>query len=436
MLGLTQAAAEIREGRISSVEYMKACLDRIAAVDPDVQAWAFIDPDYALAQAQARDEHRSYGRTLGPLHGIPIAVKDVFGTMDMPTELGSPLWAGRHTGRDATAVDRLRAAGAVIMGKTVTAEYAYFHPGKTRNPHDKERTPGGSSSGSAAAVGASMVPGAIGTQTNGSTIRPAAYCGVVGFKPTHGMIPRTGCLLLSRTLDHVGLFARSLEDAALLADVLAGFDAGDVDTRPAAAPKLAAAAAGDPPLPPRFAFVKSPAWDRADPDTREAFSELMEELGANASEVELGPSFGRALDLHATIMEADMAHNLRRDYDRGGDKFSERLRGLMERGRTTTAVDYMSAISALGPMSQSLGELFEDYNAIITPAALGEAPRGMATGDPVYCTTWTLLGTPAVTLPLLQSASGMPMGVQLVGARGSDARLLSIANWLIKRLAG
>ena len=212
-LGLSEAAAEIREGRVTSTELVTACLDRIAEVEPDVQALAFLDRDHALSQAQgARRAPRARPRRLGPLHGVPIAIKDVFDTGDYPTEFGSPIWAGRTPREDAAAVARLRAAGAVIMGKTVTAEYAYFHPGKTRNPHDKARTPGGSSMGSAAAVAAFMVPGAIGTQTNGSTIRPAAFCGVVGFKPTHGLIPRTGALLLSRALDHVGVFARSVED--------------------------------------------------------------------------------------------------------------------------------------------------------------------------------------------------------------------------------
>ena len=237
----------------------------------------------------------------------------------MPTELGSPLWAGRTPRRDAAAVARLRAEGAVIMGKTVTTEYAYFHPGKTRNPHDPSRTPGGSSSGSAAAVAARMVPGAIGSQTNGSVIRPASFCGVVGFKPTHGLIPRTGALLLSRTLDHVGVFARTVEDAALLAEVMAGFDEDDPDTRPIARPPLAAVAASKPPLPPRFAFVRSAAWPQAEEATVEAFAELVEALGEAAVEVDIGESFARAIELHRTVMEVEMAHNLHRDYEKGGD---------------------------------------------------------------------------------------------------------------------
>lgn len=435
-LGLGEAAAEIREGRISSVELVTACLDRVAEVEPDVQAFAFLDRDHVLRQAKELDEQRAMGRAVGPLHGVPVGIKDIFDTGDYPTEFGSPLWAGRTPRSDAAAVAALRAAGAVIMGKTVTAEYAYFHPGKTRNPHDKERTPGGSSSGSAAAVAACMVPGAIGTQTNGSTIRPAAYCGVVGFKPSHGLIPRSGALLLSRALDHVGVFARSVEDAALLAELMAGFDKEDPDTRPVARPPLAAIAASQPPLPPRFAFVRQAAWDQAEPVTRDAFAELVEALGEAANEVDIGQSFGRAIDFHRTVMEVEMAHNLHRDYDRGRDQFSTQLRQLVERGREYLAVDYAAALAASEPLNAALDTVFDEYDAILTPAAPGEAPRGAATGNPVFCTTWTYLGTPAITVPLLRTETGMPLGVQLVGRRGNDARLLRTARWLVKTLGG
>jgi Asp-tRNA(Asn)/Glu-tRNA(Gln) amidotransferase A subunit family amidase len=434
-LSLTEAAADIRDGRITATELVGDCLKRIEEVDADVQAWAFLDRDHAMRQAQAADEHRRHGRPIGPLHGVPIGIKDVFDTGDMPTELGSPLWAGRTPRADAAAVASLRSAGAVILGKTVTTEYAYYHPGKTRNPHDPERTPGGSSSGSAAAVAAAMVPGAIGTQTNGSVIRPAAFCGVVGFKPTHGLIPRTGALLLSRTLDHVGVFARTVEDAALLAEVMAGFDPEDADTRPIARPPLAALAASEPLLPPRFAFVRSPAWKDAEPVTGEAFAELVAALGEQVGEVELGASFEQAIDQHRTVMEVDMAHNLARDYDQGRDKLSAPLRQIIERGRDRKAVDYTRAVAAIEPMNEAVAGIFDEFDAILTPAAPGEAPRGLAsTGNPVFCTIWTYLGTPAVTLPLLRSAAGLPIGVQLVGRRGNDARLLRTARWLVTTL--
>ena len=386
-----------------------------------------------MRQAEAADDHRKQGKATGPLHGVPVGIKDIFDTGDMPTEFGSKLWAGRTPRRDAAAVARLRAAGAVILGKTVTTEYAYFNPGKTRNPHNPDHTPGGSSSGSAAAVAALMVPGAIGSQTNGSVIRPAAFCGVVGFKPTHGLIPRSGALLLSRALDHVGVFARSVDDAALLAQMLAGFDEEDPDTRPLARPPFVDVAASEPPLPPRFAFVRSPAWKHAEKVTTEAFAELVEALGEQVSEVEIGQSFDRAIDMHRTVMEVEMAHNLHRDFEQGGDSLSKVLRALIERGRKVLAVDYTRALAGSATLNAALDGVFDEYDAILTPAAPGPAPRGLdSTGNPAFCSLWTYLGTPAVTLPLLQSESGLPIGVQLVGRRGNDARLLRTANWLVR----
>jgi Asp-tRNA(Asn)/Glu-tRNA(Gln) amidotransferase A subunit family amidase len=331
----------------------------------------------------------------------------------------------------------LRAAGAVIMGKTVTTEFAYFSPGKTRNPHNPEHTPGGSSSGSAAAVAAGMVPLALGSQTNGSTIRPAAYCGVIGFKPTHGLISRQGILTLSRTLDHVGLFARTIEDIALLAEQLVGYDERDLDTRPRARIPFVAVAAEEPPLPPMFAFVKTPYWERVDEDTKEGFAELIEQLGEQVEEIELLPSAIDAWGLHRTIMEAEMAANLVREWDKGRDRLSEQLRVLLERGRSVRAIDYQRALSRIAPIHESFVELFEQrYDVILTPAATGAAPRGLSsTGDPVFCTLWTLCGMPAISLPLLHNASGLPLGVQLVGPRNGDARLLRTARWLVARVA-
>jgi Asp-tRNA(Asn)/Glu-tRNA(Gln) amidotransferase A subunit family amidase len=434
-LSLADAAGDIREGRITSAELVTDCLKRIDEVEPKVQAWAYLDRDHAMKQAQAADEHRRHGRATGPLHGVPIGIKDIFDTGDMPTEFGSPFWAGRTPRADAAAVARLRAAGAVIMGKTVTTEYGFMHPGKTANPHDPARTPGGSSSGSAAAVAAHMVPGALGAQTNGSVIRPAAFCGVVGFKPTHGLIPRTGSLMLARTLDHVGIFARDVGDAALLAEVLAGFDEEDPDTRPVARPPFTAAAASEPPLPPRFAFVRTSAWKHIEPVMSEAFAELVEALGEQAAEVELGSSFENTIELHRTVMDVEMAHNLHRDYEKAGDQLSAVLRAAIDRGRGVPAVEYMRAVAAIGMLNAALAEIFNEYDALLTPAAPGPAPLGLeATGNPAFCSTWSYLGTPAITLPLMAGEEGMPLGVQLVGRRDGDARLLRTARWLVKTL--
>ncbi len=435
-LSLVDAAAGIREGRFTSSELVEACLARIDEVDGKIQAWAFLDREHALRQAKAADERRKRGDPIGALHGVPLGIKDIFDTGDYPTEFGSPLWAGRTPRHDAAAVASLRAAGAMIMGKTVTTEYAYFNPGKTRNPHDSERTPGGSSSGSAAAVAAGMVPGAIGSQTNGSVIRPAAFCGVVGFKPSHGLIPRTGALLLSRALDHVGVFARSVEDAALLAETLAGYDEDDPDTRALARPHFVSVAGSEPPLPPRFAFARTPAWSHVEAVTELAFAELVEALGENANEIELSAGFERANDLHGIVMAVEMAHNFHRDYEQGRDQLSPVLHALIEKGRACPAVEYTRALAGSAALNDVLDSVFGEYDAILTPAAPGPAPRGTATGNPAFCSTWTYLGTPAVTLPLLQDENGMPIGVQLIGRRGNDARLLRTARWLVKTVEG
>ena len=435
-LTASEAAQRIRGGVLSSEELVKACLERIRLVEPTVQAWQFLDEEHALAQARAADAQRRRGEPVGALCGIPVGVKDIMDTADMPTENGTVLHKGRTPRVDAAVVARLRAAGAVIMGKTVTTECAYFNPGKTRNPHNPEHTPGGSSSGSAAAVAAQMVPLALGSQTAGSVIRPASFCGVYGFKPTHGLIPRTGVLPLSRTLDHVGLFARSAEDLAMLAEELVGWDEGDPDTQPRARPRLLAMAVEEPPIPPMLAFIKTPHWERADADTREAYAELVDSLGDRVEEVALMPSAAQAWDWQRMIMETEMAANLEPLWLAGKDKLSERLRGLMERGREMRAVDYQRVLHSLPALRESFDELFmERYDAILTPPALGTAPKGLgATGDPVFCVLWTLLGMPAVTLPLMRGANSLPLGVQLVGRRNFDGRLLRTARWLTAKL--
>ena len=437
LLSASEAARLIRHGLISSEQLVEACLARIREVEPQLQAWTFLDEGYALAQGRALDELRLSGQAIGPLHGIPVGIKDIFDTADMPTNCGSVLYAGRTPSRDAAAVTRLRAAGAVIMGKTVTTEFAYFSPGKTRNPHNPEHTPGGSSSGSAAAVAASMVPLALGSQTNGSTIRPAAYCGVIGFKPTQGLISRHGALALSRTLDHVGLFANSVEDIALLAEQIAGYDENDPDTRPRARIPFTEIAAEEPPLPPMFAFIKTPHWQSVDEDTREGLAEIIDTLGNQVEEVELFPSAGDAWQWHQSIMSAEMAYNLEREWRTGGARLSEQLRAQIERGREVRAADYLDAIGRIKLVNDSFIELFQQrYDAILTPAAPGAAPKGLdSTGDPSFCTLWTLCGMPALSLPLLQSSDGMPLGVQLVGPRYGDARLLRTARWLAQQVA-
>lgn len=430
-LSAVEAGRRLKEGEITSEEMVGACLERIEAIDGNIQAWAHLDPEFALAQARMLDSARKNGGLIGPLHGLPVGIKDIIDTEALPTENGTVLDAGRRPRDDASVVTQLRQAGAVIMGKTVSTELAVYSPGKTRNPHNPDHTPGGSSSGSAAAVAAEMVPLAVGTQTNGSVIRPATFCGVYGFKPTHGLIARTGILKQSPPLDTVGVFGRSVEDAALLADAMTAYDEHDPHSRLRARPALLETALQPPPLDPVFAFVKTPVWDQASDDCREAFAELADVLGAQCDEVKLPGPFDGAHAVHRTIMLADLAKNFAGYYRRGAEKLSDILREMIEEGQSTLAVDYNVAVDWIDLLNAGLDEVFSRYDAILTPAAPGEAPAGLnATGDPAFCTLWTLCGTPAITLPLMEGANGLPLGVQLVGRRGDDARLLRTARWL------
>ncbi len=424
------AARRIEAGEITSEMLVRACLDRIAEREETVQAWAYLDPDFALEQARRADDFRTAGGFGGPLHGVPVGIKDIFDTEDMPTENGSPVFAGRRPRADAAVVSALKDAGAIIMGKTVSTELAVSYPGKTRNPINPEHTPGGSSSGSAAAVADGMVPLALGTQTAGSVIRPAAYCGVVGFKPTHGLISRTGILSLSPALDTVGTFARTVEDAALLADCLTAYDPRDRDMRPRSRPRLSAIAGQAPPVTPMLAYVKSPVWDQADAITGEAFAELADALEDACDEVDLPEIFAKGYTWQRQIQLADMAKSYGPLVDKAPDQISDELKKGVEEGRTILATDYNLAREFQTVLNGGLDEIFERYDAILTPSTTGPAPKGLqSTGNPIFCALWTYLGVPAVTLPLL-SADGLPLGVQLVGRRGDDGRLLRTARWM------
>ena len=435
-LSATEAARLIREGTISSEQYVGACLARVRETDARIEAWAFLDPDHALAQARAADQYRLSGQPIGPLHGIPVGIKDIIDTADMPTENGSPLHAGRTPSRDAAVVTLLRCAGAVIMGKTVTTEFACGAAGKTRNPHDAAYSPGGSSSGSAAAVAAGMVPLALGSQTGGSTVRPASYCGVYGLKPTRGLIPRHGMSRVAQTLDTVGLFARTLDDVALLLETCVAYDEGEFESSPRAQTAYGTIAADDPPIPPMLGFVKTPHWNRLTDDAKDAFAELVERLGDRVEEVELSSAVEQAWEWHAIIMESEVAVNLSREWDKGRARLSERLRGRIERGRTHPAARYLEALAQIPRLNDVFTELFEQkYDALLTPAATGVAPSGLeSTGDPVFCSLWTLCGVPALSVPLMSGANGLPLGAQLVASRHNDGRLLRTARWLVDTL--
>jgi Asp-tRNA(Asn)/Glu-tRNA(Gln) amidotransferase A subunit family amidase len=422
-------AAALGDGRVSSEDLVRACLDRIDAVDGEVRAWAFLDPDLALAQARESDARRAAGAALGSFDGVPVGVKDIFDTHDMPTENGSILHEGRRPEADAAVVALLRAAGAVVMGKTVTTEFAMFTPRKTRNPHDPTRTPGGSSSGSAAAVAAFMVPLAIGSQTAGSVIRPAAFCGVYGYKPSHGLISRNGVLALSRPLDHVGVFARNLSDIARFGESLMVHDPRDPDMTAGPAPALSAAVAEAGPTP-RLAFATTALADRLEPTTITAFEALAASLGDRVVAVGLPAVFDDAFDQHRLVMEHDIARSLEAEYERDSDALSPRLREIVVSGRRTDEADYRRALDRRAACRAALDDLLADYDAVLTPTAPGEAPSLETTGDPAFCVPWTFCGAPAISLPILRGPAGLPIGAQLVGRFGDDTGLLRTARWL------
>mgnify|MGYP000185733534 CR=1 FL=1 len=436
-LSAADALGRLERGEAKAADLVDACLDRIAAREPEVGAWAYLDRDHAIAQAEAADGRRASGLSPGPLHGLPVGVKDIIDTADMPTENGAALDAGRRPRTDAAVVERLRAAGAVIMGKTVTTELAFLTPAGTRNPHDPERTPGGSSSGSAAAVADFMVPLAVGSQTAGSVIRPASFCGVVGYKPSRGLIARAGVLPVAEPLDTMGVFARTVGDAAMLAQALCGPDPRDPAALVQPVPRLVAAAASGAPVKPLFAFVRQPAWEElAEDDMREAFAELAGFLGEQCDEVALPEPFAKGLDIHRTIMFAGLARHYAHYYNRGGDTLSAGARAAVEEGRTVLAHDYLVALDWVALLNAGLERIFERYDAIVTPAAPGQAPKDLATtGNAAFCSLWTMCGVPAVTLPLLEGYDGMPIGVQLIGPRGGDERLLRTARWLMEETA-
>ncbi|MGH6816194.1 MAG: amidase [Hyphomicrobiaceae bacterium] len=428
------AANGIRRGDFSSLDLVEAYLARIVAREPEVQAWAFIDPDHARTQARAADETLKQGKGTGPLHGVPVGIKDIIDTADMPTENGTPVFRGRQPTHDAAAVAALRAAGAVIMGKTVTTELATLTPSRTRNPHNLKHTPGGSSSGSAAAVADRMIPAALATQTGGSTIRPAAFCGIYGFKPTFGFIPRRGVCIQAQSLDTIGTYGRSVEDVALLADVLGAYDANEPTGFPRSRPRLLDRTREDVPVKPLFAFARTRPWEEAEPVTKQAFGELKEVLGDRWVEIDLTHIYDRASAGSSVIQNCELACNYGPLLDRAPDKISKQLGARIELGRTVKAVDYIAALAARERLYEAVDEVFRSYGTILTPPAPGPAPASLdTTGNPIFCNAWTYLGTPCVTLPLLE-ANGLPLGVQLIGARRDDGRLLRTARWLVEFL--
>lgn len=429
--GAAELRDEIARGALRAEELCEACIARTEASEDDIRAWAWFDAGFARQQAKALDAHRRTGHPVGPLHGLPVGVKDVIDTARIPTENGCPVDAGRVPSRDAWLVQRLRASGALVFGKTVSTELAFMHPSRTRNPRNLAHTPGGSSAGSAAAVAAGHVPLAIGTQTGGSVIRPAAFCGTVGFKPSFGRIPRTGVLTQSPSLDTIGVFARDVLGAALLAEALYGADPGDPATAPSAPPRLLEIARAAPPVPPFFAFLRPPGWEEAHAETRAALEEIAGRLGGRCFEVPLPAIFNDAPEMHRIVQTAELSRCFYGYERRGRGRLSEETLEAIDRGKRILARDYISALDRRPVYNAALEEILSRCDAILAPSAPGPAPHGFATtGDAVFNGLWTLCGTPAVTLPVFEASNGLPMGLQLIGRRDDDARLLRTANWL------
>ncbi|MEQ8824973.1 MAG: amidase [Filomicrobium sp.] len=436
-LTVSDAAAAIGNGTITSEALVAAFLARIQERDGKVGAWVSVNGELALEQARQADTIRGFGRGVGPLHGVPIAIKDIIDTNDYPTRMGCPTYDDYGPTPDAACVAALKSAGAIILGKTVTTELALLTPARTRNPRALDHSPGGSSAGSAAAVADLMAPAALGSQTAGSVLRPASYCGVYGYKPTLGLISRRGVLMQSHTLDTLGLFARSIDDLALLTDCMSAHDPADPVSYPRSQPRLSDIASSKPPMTPTFAFVKTPAWDEhADPAMGEAFTELCDHLGVICDEITV-PGLDHVIEWQRIVQLAENAAYYGPLQDSNRSALSDGLNARLDEGTKVPVRDYVGAIASREKGYDGLGELFETYTVILTPAAPGPAPKlseGI-TGAPIFNGLWTYLGMPAISIPLFE-IDGLPVGVQLVGQRQDDGRLLRTARWLTERING
>lgn len=409
----------LQQRKLRALDLTEACLARIAERDEHVHAWACVDADYARRQAGALDA----GPIRGPLHGVPIGVKDIFDTAELPTAYGSPIYSGHRPVADAACVALARAAGATVLGKTVTTEFAAYSPAATVNPRDHAHTPGGSSSGSAAAVADEMVPLAFGTQTAGSIIRPASYCGIIGYKPTYGTIGRAGIKLLAESLDTIGVLARNVADAALLVGAVTG--RGDlVELRP-------------PGNGLRIGFCRTHEWDHVEPQARTALEEAAESLaasGADVRSIELPDAFAGLREAHSAIFGYEMLRNLAHERRAHSGELTPRLVRELEAGEAITAASYDAARGLAHACRQELAALMADCPVLVAPSATGEAPRGLeSTGNPVMNAVWTLLHVPCVNVPFGRGRHGLPLGLQVIGPAGRDADTLAAAAWIHER---
>ena len=430
-LSAYELSLKLKSGEISSIELCKSYIDRIKKFEKDVKAWQFFDEKLLLEKAQEADDYRKSGKPLGPLHGMPVAIKDIIGTYDMPTECGTVFRKKKSSSQDSEIVNLLKNAGAIVMGKTVTCELAYIHPSKTRNPHDYSRTPGGSSSGSAAVVASYMSHLSIGSQTGGSVIRPASYCGVVGYKPSYGLISRSGVLKVSDKLDTIGVFGRSVKDVALLAKSLIRKDLYDASTIYFSSDRMLDVCEEKLEFDPKFIFYKTKNWKNINKKSQEAFEFLIKSFKKNI-EIYDEPSYFKDIPkYHQIIHEVDMANNFQIYYDKDKSKLSKELNDAISRGLKYSAKDYSDAIDFMKQSYESYKEVFEDYYGILTPSSNGVADKGLgSTGSADFQKIWTYLGLPAISLPLLTGENDLPLGLQLVGNKFDDLRFLGTAKWL------
>ena len=430
-LSAYELSLKLKSGEISSIDLCKSYIDRIKKFEKDVKAWQFFDEKLLLEKAAEADDYRKSGKPLGPLHGMPIAIKDIIGTYDMPTECGTVFRKKKSSSQDSEIVNLIKNAGAIVMGKTVTCELAYIHPSKTRNPHDYSRTPGGSSSGSAAVVASYMSHLSIGSQTGGSVIRPASYCGVVGYKPSYGLISRSGVLKVSDKLDTIGVFGRSVKDVALLTKSLIRKDLYDASTIYFSSDRMLDVCEEKLEFDPKFIFYKTKNWKNINKKSQEAFEFLIKSFKKNI-EIYDEPSYFKEIPkYHQIIHEVDMANNFQVYYDKDKSKLSKEMNDAISRGLKYSAKDYSDAIDFMKQSYESYKEVFEDYYGILTPSSNGVADKGLgSTGSADFQKIWTYLGLPAISLPLLTGENDLPLGLQLVGNKFDDLRFLGTAKWL------
>ena len=432
-LSLEELAKKIKDAQLTSVEVCEKYIERIDKFEKDVKAWAHFDKKVLLEKATEADDHRRSGKPVGPLHGVPIAVKDIIGTVDMPTECGTVIRKGKSYSQNAEIIDLLHASGAIVMGKTATSELAYLGPPATTNPHDKNRTPGGSSSGSAASVASFMAPASIGSQTGGSIIRPASYCGVVGYKPSYGLISRNGVLRTSYSLDQIGMFGRKVEDVAMLAKVLIKKDKYDPATIHYSTENILAETKKGPIFEPKFIFYKTDHWKIIDKKSRESFEYFIKSFKKNIEIFDTPSYFKDIHKYHQIIHETDLANNFSVYFKKFKNKLSKYMQDAISNGNKYTAKEYAEAIDFMKRSYESYEEVFEDYHGVLSPSSPGVAPKGLkSTGTAEFNKVWSYLGTPCISLPLLEGENNLPLGVQLIGNKYDDHRFLGVANWLEK----